>query len=307
VEFERKPGALDALRRINEGVFLLTANPRPIIIEPLEPKDDDDGLVERMIAKNPHYHTERSQPPRFAVPGSFEFDFGNRWKELYQVERTRREQLEQELKEQRERLENDMELAYQEYQAAMLREDLKRRQEELERLEASRRERMEMLRRQGEERMRNVITAPASQASIVAGLFPGGFPRMGNVAGHGQHQQQQQQHHHQHQHQQQQQFPPPGNRQDNMTFGRPQPREDNNLVHGVQKLLQMFQNDSAAAGFGVVPTGVPPPGVGLLGHQPPDAFFGGPGPDGGGVPENRQQHSRDRDGRGNYDSSRRRR
>lgn len=25
VEFERKPGAVDALRRINEGIFLLTA------------------------------------------------------------------------------------------------------------------------------------------------------------------------------------------------------------------------------------------------------------------------------------------
>lgn len=38
------------------------------------------------------------------------------------MERVKREQLEQELKEARERLENDMELAYQEYQAAMLRE-----------------------------------------------------------------------------------------------------------------------------------------------------------------------------------------
>lgn len=72
--------------------------------------------------------------------------------------------------------------------------------------------------------------------------------------------------------------------------------EDNNLVHGVQKLLQMFQNDSAgnwmpfedssqinfgpdagflAAGFGVVPTGVPPPGVGLLGHQVRGQLFAG--------------------------------
>lgn len=56
--------------------------------------------------------------------------------------------------------------------------DLKRRQEELERLEAARRERIEAMRRQGEDRMRNVIAAPVSQATFVAGLFPGGFPRM---------------------------------------------------------------------------------------------------------------------------------
>jgi len=271
-----------------------------------------------MITKNPQYQSERSQPPRFAVPGTFEFDFGNRWKELYQMERVKREQLEQELKDAKERLDNDMELAYQEYQAAMMREDLKRRQEELDRLEASRRERLEMLRRQ-DERLRNAaITSPASQASVVSGLFPGGFPRMVGISedlskhyspqnvwlqgvmGPGP---QQQQHHHQQQQQLQQQFSLPANRQDNAAFGRPQPREDNNLVHGVQKLLQMFQNDSTAGGFGMIPPGVSQTGVGLLGHQPPEGFFGGP--NGGGMMDNRQQ-GRDRDGRGAYDSSRRR-
>uniref|UniRef100_A0A915L7C4 NOPS domain-containing protein n=1 Tax=Romanomermis culicivorax TaxID=13658 RepID=A0A915L7C4_ROMCU len=97
---------------------------------------------------------ERSQPPRFAVPGSFEFEFGNRWKEVYRIERIRREQLERELKDAREKLESEMDFAYQEYQAAQLREDLRRRQEELERLEASRRKSMELYRQREEEKAR---------------------------------------------------------------------------------------------------------------------------------------------------------
>jgi len=65
---------------------------------------------------------ERMFPPRFALPGSFEFEFGNRWKELYRVERMRREQLDLELKEAREKLEGEMDMAFQEFQAAQLRE-----------------------------------------------------------------------------------------------------------------------------------------------------------------------------------------
>ncbi|VDP03832.1 unnamed protein product [Soboliphyme baturini] len=122
VEFERKPGALDALRRINDGIFLMTSNPKPVYVEHLEPRDEEDGLSERMLSRNPICLRERSQPPRFASHGSFEYEFGTRWKELYQMERIKREQLEQEFKEARQRLENDMDIAYQDYQAMLLRE-----------------------------------------------------------------------------------------------------------------------------------------------------------------------------------------
>jgi uncharacterized protein with von Willebrand factor type A (vWA) domain len=54
--------------------------------------------------------------------GSFELEFGQRWKEIYQLERMRREQLEQELREHRERLESDMDIAYQDYQTHLMRE-----------------------------------------------------------------------------------------------------------------------------------------------------------------------------------------
>lgn len=65
---------------------------------------------------------ERELGPRFPAPNSFEYVYGMKWKELYEHEKNRRAQLEEELKEARRRLEADMELAYQDYQAQMLRE-----------------------------------------------------------------------------------------------------------------------------------------------------------------------------------------
>ena len=60
--------------------------------------------------------------PRFPPANSFEYVFGLKWKDLYETERQRRNQLEEELKESRRRLEADMEIAYQDYQTQMLRE-----------------------------------------------------------------------------------------------------------------------------------------------------------------------------------------
>jgi proline- and glutamine-rich splicing factor len=67
-------------------------------------------------------YREREVGPRFAAPNTFELMFGQRWKELYEMEKVKREQLEAELKESRDRLEQDMELAYQDYQTHLLRE-----------------------------------------------------------------------------------------------------------------------------------------------------------------------------------------
>ncbi|EGT35695.1 CBN-PSF-1 protein [Caenorhabditis brenneri] len=142
VEFERKPNCNEAMAAIREKVFLLTASPKPLICEVLEPRDEDDGLAERMIPRTPGLSKERELGPRFPTQNSFEYVYGMKWKELYDVEKKRRAALDEELRESRRRLESDMELAYQDYQAQMLREDLQRRQQELERLEAARRERM---------------------------------------------------------------------------------------------------------------------------------------------------------------------
>ncbi|XP_077403929.1 uncharacterized protein LOC144036875 isoform X3 [Vanacampus margaritifer] len=158
VEFASKPAARKALDRCNEGVFLLTTSPRPILVEPLEQCDDEDGLPEKLAQKNHRYQSEREEPPRFARPGTFEFEYSKRWKSLDEMEKQQRQQVEKNMREAREKLESEMEDAYHEHQANLLRQDLMRRQEELRRMEElhsqEMQKRKEMQLRQEEERRR---------------------------------------------------------------------------------------------------------------------------------------------------------
>ncbi|XP_072019591.1 uncharacterized protein [Amphiura filiformis] len=158
VEFARKPGAQNALTRIREGVFLISSVPTPLTVEPLEQKDEEDGQQEKNIQKNQQYHREREMPPRFAAPGSFEYEWGMRWKQIEDQEKMQREQLERQIEENRHKLDDDMENAKHEHQMVMMRQDLLRRQEELQRLEKSQEEfalrRQEMQRQRQEQRAR---------------------------------------------------------------------------------------------------------------------------------------------------------
>uniref|UniRef100_A0A4W5NEZ7 Splicing factor proline/glutamine-rich n=1 Tax=Hucho hucho TaxID=62062 RepID=A0A4W5NEZ7_9TELE len=156
VEFASKPAARKALDRCNDGVFLLTTSPRPILVEPLEQYDDEDGLPEKLAQKNHNYHKEREEPPRFARPGTFEFEYSKRWKSLDDMEKQQRQQVEKNIREAREKLEGEMDDAFHVHQANMIRQDLLRREEELRRMEemhsAEMQKRKEMQLRQEEER-----------------------------------------------------------------------------------------------------------------------------------------------------------
>ncbi|XP_059585584.1 splicing factor, proline- and glutamine-rich isoform X2 [Alligator mississippiensis] len=158
VEFASKPAARKAFERCTEGVFLLTTTPRPVIVEPLEQLDDEDGLPEKLAQKNPLYQKERETPPRFAQPGTFEFEYSQRWKSLDEMEKQQRDQVEKNMKDAKDKLESEMEDAYHEHQANLLRQDLMRRQEELRRMEELHNQEMqkrkEMQLRQEEERRR---------------------------------------------------------------------------------------------------------------------------------------------------------
>ncbi|XP_003219292.1 paraspeckle component 1 isoform X2 [Anolis carolinensis] len=135
VEFAAKPPARKALERCSDGAFLLTTTPRPVIVEPMEQFDDEDGLPEKLMQKTQQYHKEREQPPRFAQPGTFEFEYASRWKALDEMEKQQREQVDRNIKEAKEKLEAEMEAARHEHQLMLMRQDLMRRQEELRRLE----------------------------------------------------------------------------------------------------------------------------------------------------------------------------
>ncbi|XP_078258581.1 paraspeckle component 1-like isoform X3 [Rhinoraja longicauda] len=138
VEFAAKPAARKALERCADGAFLLTSSPRPVIVEPTEQFDDEDGLPEKLLQKNTQYHKEREQPPRFAQPGTFEFEYASRWKALDEMEKQQREQVDRNIREAKQKLEAEMEAARHEHQLMLMRQDLMRRQEELRRLEEMR-------------------------------------------------------------------------------------------------------------------------------------------------------------------------
>lgn len=87
-----------AIRRCEEECFLLTASPRPVVVEPYDFRDEDEGLPERNIAKSKAYAAERELRPRTAMPGSFEFEFGAKWKSLFEMEAQRKEELEYDTK-----------------------------------------------------------------------------------------------------------------------------------------------------------------------------------------------------------------
>ncbi|XP_048833746.1 paraspeckle component 1 isoform X1 [Brienomyrus brachyistius] len=135
VEFASKPAARKALDRCAEGALLLTTSPRPAVVEPAEQFEDEDGLPEKLLQKTAQYYKEREQPPRFAQPGTFEFEYSSRWKALDEMEKQQREQVDRNIREAKEKLEAEMEAARHEHQLMMMRQDLMRRQEELRRLE----------------------------------------------------------------------------------------------------------------------------------------------------------------------------
>uniref|UniRef100_A0A3Q3EIA2 Paraspeckle component 1 n=1 Tax=Labrus bergylta TaxID=56723 RepID=A0A3Q3EIA2_9LABR len=238
VEFANKQSARKALERCTEGALLLTTTPCPAIVEPAEHFDEEDGLPEKAMQKNPKYHKEREQPPHFAQPGTFEFEYSSRWKALHEMDKQQRDVVARNIREAKEKLEAELESAKHEHQLMLMRHDLMRRQEELRRLEElrnqelQRRKQIEM--RHEEERRRREEEMMRHREQEDLRRHPEGFkpnymenrndryPQGGSSEGRQvespkqqqqqqqQHQQQQQQQHQQQQHQQQQQHSPLG-------------------------------------------------------------------------------------------------
>lgn len=165
IEFARKASAQNCIKRCAQECFLLTANPAPVIVEPFEQKDEDDGFSEKHVNRNAHeFRIERELGPRFAERGSFEYEFGSRFKQLYELEREKRARLENEIQEARRMLLEQMEYQRVEHQTKMLKDrlreleekssvydDVRNRSMEQERLREEERQREEMLLRQREE------------------------------------------------------------------------------------------------------------------------------------------------------------
>ena len=76
----------------------------------------------RSLAVCPLPCREREAPPRFAQPGSLEYDVAARWKTHYESEKMQREDLEQRLKEGRNQLQQDMHTIKEQHQTLLLRQ-----------------------------------------------------------------------------------------------------------------------------------------------------------------------------------------
>merc|ERR1712062_324231 len=129
VEYERKPSALDALKRCSDGVFFLTSSLRPCIVELIEDSEDDEGLLEKnMFKRNQEFWQEREVGPRFANFGSFEFEYGEKWKQLYEMKKQKLEALDREMKLEEDKLVAQMEYARYEHETESLRNQLRQRE-----------------------------------------------------------------------------------------------------------------------------------------------------------------------------------
>ncbi|RXG67245.1 Hrp65 protein [Armadillidium vulgare] len=160
VEFCKKPCANVALKKCLEGCFFLTTSPRPVIVENQVVVDDNDGMCEVNINKrNPEYLKERQQGPRFAAPGSFEYEYGLKWKQLYELFDKKKEMLEKELQDEKKKLEEQIEYAKYQHETELLREQLRKREEMNQRQKEDFEQRQrdwEEHRRQEEDRQRRI-------------------------------------------------------------------------------------------------------------------------------------------------------
>lgn len=134
VEFSRKSGAMSALKYCNEKCFFLTSLLRPCVVEPFEHIDETDGFPEKsLMRKSNEYFNARKNGPRFAEVGSFEHEFGTKWKQMYDLYKQKHEALKREMQLEEEKLEAQMEYARFEHETESLREQLRMREQDRDR------------------------------------------------------------------------------------------------------------------------------------------------------------------------------
>lgn len=123
VEFVKKSSAMSCIRLCADKCYFLTAALRPVIVEPLDMNDEIDGLPDKMVnKKSQDFHHERNLGPRFAENGSFEHEFGTRWKQLHDLYKTKQDALKRELSLEEEKLAAQMDFARYEHDTERLRQ-----------------------------------------------------------------------------------------------------------------------------------------------------------------------------------------
>ncbi|XP_070498915.1 hrp65 protein isoform X3 [Chironomus tepperi] len=134
VEFARKSGAMSALKYCSEKCFFLTSSLRPCVVETFDHIDETDGFPEKsLMRKSNDYYKARQNGPRFAEMGSFEHEFGTKWKQMYDMYKQKHDALKREMQLEEEKLEAQMEYAKFEHETESLREQLRKREQDRDR------------------------------------------------------------------------------------------------------------------------------------------------------------------------------
>lgn len=108
-------------------LFDICSSLRPCVCELLEHNDETDGYPEKALPrKNQEFFKERQSGPRFAENGSFEHEYGTRWKQLHELYKQKHEALKREMQIEEEKLEAQMEYARYEHETEILRERMSR-------------------------------------------------------------------------------------------------------------------------------------------------------------------------------------
>lgn len=138
VEFKMKPSANAALRYCTERCYFLNSSLRPVIVEPYAYQDNNaDGLPEKSLNKKMgEFMKLRQQGPHFADLGSFEHEYGQRWKHMHELFKQKAEALKREMIMEEEKLEAQMEYARYEHETEQLREQLRMREQDSDRQKA---------------------------------------------------------------------------------------------------------------------------------------------------------------------------
>ncbi|KAK8390428.1 hypothetical protein O3P69_010246 [Scylla paramamosain] len=130
VIFADKKGATLAVKKCHEECYFLTSALRPVIVEPLEARDEEEGNPESSMHKNDQYKQERKEGPRFADRDSFEYEYGVRWKRLYEMYKEKKMLLESDLQAEVEQLERRLAIVKHEHETEKLRQELIAREQE---------------------------------------------------------------------------------------------------------------------------------------------------------------------------------
>ncbi|CAG7826302.1 unnamed protein product [Allacma fusca] len=145
VDFTRKNNAVSANRFCNERCYFLTSELRPIETELAEMYEMDEGLLEANLVAKPgpggfgksrfdhNLLQSREMGPRIADDGSFEHEYGMKWKSLIAEFKHKEEELKNELKMELDNLYKKMEMERYEYETELLRRQLKQREMDAER------------------------------------------------------------------------------------------------------------------------------------------------------------------------------